>query len=63
MSTGRNKIAIHQVENHLFVEKEKCTQAKEKAIRENKIESEIEVWGDMADIYGDLLEHLSKMEN
>ena len=57
-----NKIAIHQVENHLLVEIDKCNQARIKAIKENKINSEIKMWGDMQIIYGFLVKHLETIK-
>lgn len=58
-----NKVALHQVESLLIVEQYKMNKAKEKAISEHKIDSEIEMWGDMATIYGILLKKLKEIEN
>ena len=57
-----NNIALHQVENHLFVEMDKCNQAKIKAISENKVDSEVKMWGDMQIIYGLLVKHLEALK-
>ena len=57
-----NEIAIHQVENHLLVELDKCNLARIKAIKENKIDSEIKMWSDMQVIYGLLVKHLETLK-
>lgn len=57
-----NKVAIHQVENHLLVELDKCNQARIKAIKENKVDSEVKMWGDMQIIYGLLAKHLETLK-
>jgi len=53
-----NKIAVHQVKNHLLVELDKSNQARAKAEKEGKIDSEIEMWRDMQVIYGILIKQL-----
>lgn len=54
-----NKIAIKNIENLLFVKEEEYNQARIKAIKENKIDSEIEMWADMQVICKCLLKHLN----
>lgn len=53
-----NKVAIKNIENLLFVKEEEYNQARIKAIKENKIDSEIEMWADMQVICKCLLKHL-----
>ena len=57
-----NNIALHQVENHLLVELDKCNTARIKAIKENKIDSEIKMWSDMQVIYSMLVKHLETLK-
>lgn len=63
MSKPLNEISVHQVENHLLVEMNKCNQARIKAIKENKIDSEIKIWSDMQVIYSILINHLKELNN
>ena len=57
-----NKIAVHQVENHLLVEMDKCNQARITAIKENKIDSEIKMWEDMQVLYNMLAKYLDMLK-
>ena len=57
-----SEVAIHQVENHLLVEMDKCNLARITAIKENKVNSEVKMWGDMQDIYGLLVKHLETLK-
>lgn len=61
MSKYLYEIAVHQVENHLLNEMDKCNQVRIKAIKENKIDSEIKMWSDMQVIYGILANHLNNI--
>jgi len=62
MSKYLNEIAVKQVENHLIVQSEECRKAKEKAIKEGKIDSEIKMWFDMEVIYLCLKKHLDELK-
>lgn len=53
-----NRVALHQVTNHLLDELDKCNTARINAIKEDKIASEIAMWTDMQYIYGLLLQQL-----
>lgn len=61
MSKYLYEIAVHQVENHLLNEMDKCNQVRIKAIKENKIDSEIKMRSDMQVIYGILANHLNNI--
>jgi len=46
-----NKVAYENVKNHLIVKISDCEKAKNKAISEGKLQSEINMWHDMRSLY------------
>lgn len=56
-----NDVALHNVKNHIFVQNDKCNDARIKAIKDGKIDSEIKMWTDMQVIYGMLMEQLNQL--
>lgn len=53
-----NKCALENVKTDLFVKKERLKNAELEAIKENRIPSQIEMYHDMSELYGKLLESL-----
>ena len=54
-----NKVAIENVRNHLFVKGINFRDARNEAIKEERISSQIEVYDDMSKMYYELLEFLN----
>ena len=61
-NNGFNEIAIHNIETGLLVKLDECRKAKDKAVKERKCESEIDMWSDMQVVYGLLIKYLQSMK-
>ena len=55
-----NKVAVENVRNHLFVKAINFRDAKKEAIKDNRIDSQIEMYGDMSNMYYELLDLFNK---
>ena len=51
-----NKVAVENVRNHLYVKAVNFRDAKNEAIKEERISSQIEMYDDMSKMYYELLE-------
>ena len=46
-----NKVAYENVKSHLVVKINDCEEAEYKAVAEGKLQSEIDMWNDMRNLY------------
>lgn len=54
-----NEVALENVKNNLLVNKTKYKKAELEAIKENRVQSQIEMYHDMSELYDNLLYQLN----